>query len=206
MLTSDFDYHLPPELIAQTPLEPRDSSRLLVLDRSTGGIQHRRFTGIVDYLRAGEVMVFNQSRVIPGRLRGRRADTGGKVEFLLLRLESPGVWQALAQPGRRLRPGAQVVLEPPASSPGSGGNPTNPPLRKGGATDIFTSRCWRPTTTGPRRCGCPPMSTWANWDTSTAALHTSPSGRPGTLSDRLRERLRQRRRSYRRAPLHPGFT
>ena len=137
MLTSDFDYHLPPELIAQTPLEPRDSSRLLVLDRSTGGIQHRRFTGIVDYLRAGDVMVFNQSRVIPGRLRGRRADTGGKVEFLLLRLESPGVWQALAQPGRRLRPGAQVVLEPPASSPGSGGKSHQPPFTKRGSDGHF---------------------------------------------------------------------
>ena len=118
MLTSDFDYHLPPELIAQTPLEPRDSSRLLVLDRASGQISHRHFTDIVEYLRPGDVMIFNQSRVIPARLRGRRVDTGGKVEFLLLREKSQGVWQALAQPGRRLRPGAMVILEPSAPSPG----------------------------------------------------------------------------------------
>ena len=128
MQTSDFDYQLPPELIAQTPLEPRDSSRLLVLDRTSGQISHRRFTDIVEYLRAGDVMVFNQSRVIPARLRGRRADTGGRVEFLLLRESSPNVWQALAQPGRRLRPGARVILEPPATSPGSGAKSPQAPL------------------------------------------------------------------------------
>ena len=131
MLTSDFDYHLPPELIAQAPLEPRDSSRLLVLDRASGEITHHLFTGIMVYLRPGDVMVFNQSRVIPARLRGRRADTGGKVEFLLLREDSPGVWQALAQPGRRLRPGELVVLEPSAGSQGSGGKSPQPPSAKG---------------------------------------------------------------------------
>ncbi len=72
MRTSDFDYDLPPELIAQTPLEPRDSSRLLVLDRATGHIDHRHFYEVLDYLRPGDVMVFNQSRVIPARLYGRR--------------------------------------------------------------------------------------------------------------------------------------
>ena len=112
MLTSDFDYQLPQDLIAQTPIEPRDSSRLLVLDRVSGRLQHKHFHDIVDYLVPGDVMVFNQSRVIPARLRGRRTDTGGKVEFLLLRRESPGVWQALARPGRRLKAGATVTLEP----------------------------------------------------------------------------------------------
>ena len=102
MRTSDFDYHLPQDLIAQTPIEPRDASRLLVLDRGSGRLQHKHFHQIVEYLLAGDVMVFNQSRVIPARLRGRRTDTGGKVEFLLLKRESPGVWQALARPGRRL--------------------------------------------------------------------------------------------------------
>ena len=110
MRTSDFDYHLPPELIAQTPLEQRDESRLLVLDRGSGQTQHRNFRDLLEYLRPGDVMVFNQSRVIQARVRGRRADTGGRVEFLLLREESPGVWQALARPGRRLRPGSRVVL------------------------------------------------------------------------------------------------
>jgi S-adenosylmethionine:tRNA ribosyltransferase-isomerase len=131
MQTSDFDYHLPTELIAQTPLEPRDSSRLLVLDRASGQISHRRFTDIIEYLRPGDVMVFNQSRVISARIRGRRADTGGKVEFLLLREVSPGAWQAMAQPGRRLRPGARVILEPPDRLSGNGGKSLHAPLCKG---------------------------------------------------------------------------
>ena len=113
MRTSDFDYALPPELIAQTPAEPRDSSRLLVLDRKTGDIRHRRFRDILDHLRPGDLMVFNRSRVIPARLFGRRDDNGGKVEFLLLRREGNGVWEALARPARRLRPGATVTVLSP---------------------------------------------------------------------------------------------
>lgn len=113
MRTSDFDYHLPPELIAQSPVEPRDSSRLMVLDRATGGKQHRRFRDILEYLRPGDLMVFNQSRVIPARLFGVRDDNGGRVEFLLLRREADGAWEALARPGRRLRPGTTVTITPP---------------------------------------------------------------------------------------------
>ena len=75
--TDDFDYDLPPEFIAQFPLEPRDSSRLLVLHWDTGLLQHRTFTDLLEYLRPGDVMVFNQSRVLPARLYGRREDTGG---------------------------------------------------------------------------------------------------------------------------------
>ena len=116
MRTSDFDYPLPPELIAQTPAEPRDSSRLLVLDRATGQTEHRCFTDILEYLRPGDLMVFNQSRVIPARLFGVRDDNGGRVEFLLLRREGGGVWEALARPGRRLRPGATVTVTPPGDS------------------------------------------------------------------------------------------
>ena len=111
MRTSDFDYHLPPHLIAQTPVEPRDSSRLLTLDRATGQIGHRRFTDILECLRAGDLMVFNRSRVIPARLRGRREGTGGRVELLLLRRQSPGVWEALGRPGRRLQPGVRVLID-----------------------------------------------------------------------------------------------
>ena len=122
--TSDFDYHLPAELIAQTPIEPRDSSRLLVLHRDTGVLEHRRFTDILDYLRPGDVMVFNQSRVIPARLYGRRADTGSRVEFLLLRRNADGTWQAMAKPGRRLRPGVVVDIEEWKSP--------QPPFAKGG--------------------------------------------------------------------------
>ncbi len=111
MRTSDFDYHLPPHLIAQTPVEPRDSSRLLTLDRATGVIEHRRFSDIPECLRAGDLMVFNRSRVIPARLHGRRAVTGGRVELLLLRRQSPGVWEALAHPGRRLQPGVRILID-----------------------------------------------------------------------------------------------
>ena len=123
MRTSDFDYHLPPELIAQSPIGPRDSSRLLVLYRDTGALEHRQFRDIQEYLRPGDLMVFNQSRVIPARLYGRRSDTGSRVEFLLLRRNAEGTWQAMARPGRRLRPGVVVDIE--EKSP-------QPPFRKGG--------------------------------------------------------------------------
>ena len=121
MRTDDFDYHLPADLIAQTPVEPRDASRLLIFDRLSGQVSHRMFVDLLDYLKPGDVVVFNQSRVIQARIRGRRADSGGKVEFLLLNEQEPGLWRALAQPGRRLRPGARVVLDPPYRLPGPGG-------------------------------------------------------------------------------------
>ena len=121
MRTEDFDYHLPPELIAQTPVEPRDSSRLLVLDRHSGSVSHRQFTDILDLIPSGAVLVLNRSRVIPARLFGRRKDTGGRVELLLLRREGEGVWQALGKPGRSLRPGSVIRLESSESS-GEGGN------------------------------------------------------------------------------------
>jgi S-adenosylmethionine:tRNA ribosyltransferase-isomerase len=112
MKTSDFDYHLPPELIGQTPVEPRDHSRLLVLDRKKGTIEHRYFFEIVAYLRDGDVMVFNNSRVIPARLRGKRAGSGGRVEIMLLRRTDDNVWEALVRPARRLHSGAVVEIEP----------------------------------------------------------------------------------------------
>jgi S-adenosylmethionine:tRNA ribosyltransferase-isomerase len=112
MKTSDFDYYLPPELIAQTPIEPRDSSRLLVLDRKSGNIAHRHFYDIIEYLHAGDVMVFNDSRVIPARLKGKRAGSGGNVEILLLRRHEPGIWEALVKPARRLQLGALIEIKP----------------------------------------------------------------------------------------------
>ena len=124
MRTTDFDYELPPELIAQTPIEPRDSSRLLVMDRRTRELEHKQFADILEYLIPGDVMVFNQSRVIPARLYGHRADTGSKVEFLLLRRNADGTWQAMARPGRRLRAGVVVNIEAQKSP--------QPPFRKGG--------------------------------------------------------------------------
>ena len=110
MKTSDFDYFLPPELIAQTPVEPRDQSRLMVLNRSDGSIEHRRFFEIINYLRDGDVLVFNDSRVIPARLNGRRVDTGGGVEMLLLRRLEANVWEALVRRGKRLRAGTRVDI------------------------------------------------------------------------------------------------
>lgn len=110
MRTSDFTYHLPRELIAQTPVEPRDHSRLMVLDRSDGSIKHYRFFEIVDYLRAGDVLVFNDSRVIPARLNGKKVDTGGRVEILLLHRRDSAVWEALVKPGKRVSIGTKVEI------------------------------------------------------------------------------------------------
>jgi S-adenosylmethionine:tRNA ribosyltransferase-isomerase len=108
--TSDFDYQLPQELIAQTPVEPRDHSRLMVVSRADGSIQHRRFYDLPEYLRKGDVLTFNDSRVIPARLYGRKIGSGGHVELLLLHRLSPGVWRALVRPGRRMRPGAAFEI------------------------------------------------------------------------------------------------
>ena len=105
-----YNYDLPQELIAQTPVEPRDSSRLMVVDRAERRFEHRVFTDILEYLRPGDVMVFNDSRVFPARMYGVRVDTGAKIELLLLRRRSPGVWHTLARPGRRMTPGTTFEL------------------------------------------------------------------------------------------------
>ena len=105
MKTSEFDYDLPRELIAQTPIEPRDRSRLMIVNRGGGSIGHRRFHDLPEYLRPGDVMVFNDSRVFPARLYATRTDGGGKVELLLLGRLPDGAWRALARPGRRMREG-----------------------------------------------------------------------------------------------------
>ena len=117
--TDDFDYELPKELIAQTPNEPRDSSRLLVLNRATGVVTHRNhFTDILDFLRAGDLLIFNDSRVLAARVYGRfvqhptsAVNGGGAVELLLINRISTGVWQCLGKPSRKLRPGTKFVLE-----------------------------------------------------------------------------------------------
>ena len=110
MLTSDFYYDLPQELIAQHPAEPRDSSRLLVYHRDTGAIEHRVFRQIVDYLRAGDVLVINDTRVIPARLLGSKAGSGGAVELLLLKRLDKDTWEALAGPGRKAKPGTELAF------------------------------------------------------------------------------------------------
>ncbi len=105
MKTSDFDYNLPEELIAQTPVEPRDHSRLLVYDRADGSIQHLHFYDLPRFLNAGDVMVINDTRVIPARLLGEKEETHVPVEILLLKRLEKDLWEALVRPGRRLAPG-----------------------------------------------------------------------------------------------------
>ncbi|MDD4796691.1 MAG: tRNA preQ1(34) S-adenosylmethionine ribosyltransferase-isomerase QueA [Eubacteriales bacterium] len=108
--TCDFDYQLPEDLIAQTPVQRRDQSRLLVYHRDTKAREHRVFADIVEYLRAGDVLVVNDTRVIPARLLGNKLDTGGKMEFLLLKRIEGDSWQALAKPARRAQPGTRFVF------------------------------------------------------------------------------------------------
>ena len=107
--TKDFWYDLPQELIAQTPLEKRDSSRLLVMNKETGELSHRHFYDIVEYLNPGDCLVMNDSRVLPARLLGHRP-TGGAVELLLLRDLGDKKWECLAKPGKKIRPGQEVIF------------------------------------------------------------------------------------------------
>ena len=109
MKTSDFYYDLPQELIAQTPLKQRDASRLMVLDRQTGAVEHRHFHDILSLLNPGDCLVMNDSRVLPARLLGVRP-TGGAAELLLLRELGEDKWECLAKPGRKLRPGSEVIF------------------------------------------------------------------------------------------------
>ena len=109
MKTSDFDFELPEELIAQTPLEKRDTSRLLTLDKTTGKTGHHHFYDLPSYLRPGDCLVLNNSRVLPARLIGHRP-TGGACEVLLLVDKGDNVWECLVRPGRKLKPGAEVIF------------------------------------------------------------------------------------------------
>lgn len=110
MKTSDFDYELPEELIAQDPLEDRTSSRLLVLDKNTGERKHTIFHEIIDYLNPGDCLVINNTKVIPARLIGEREETGGKVEVLLLKRKENNIWETLVKPGKKARPGTRLVF------------------------------------------------------------------------------------------------
>ena len=110
MKTSDFYYDLPKELIAQDPLEDRSSSRLLVLHRKSGRVEHRVFTDIVDYLRPGDCLVRNNTKVITARLYGTREDTGAMIELLLLKRRENDIWETLVKPGKKARTGAVIVF------------------------------------------------------------------------------------------------
>jgi S-adenosylmethionine:tRNA ribosyltransferase-isomerase len=119
MLTADFDYHLPEEAIAQTPAEPRDHSRLLVLDRASDELLHRRFYQVGEFLRPGDLLVLNETRVIPARIFGRKIPSGGKVELLLLRRQDELTWEALVG-GKGMKEGRQVSID---AAEASGGEP-----------------------------------------------------------------------------------
>ena len=110
METKDFYYDLPEELIAQTPLEPRDASRLLVLHRDTGEIEHRHFSDILDYLHPEDCLILNDSRVLPARLYGIREGTGAQVEFLLLTHREQNTWETLAGPGKKAKKGSRFTF------------------------------------------------------------------------------------------------
>ena len=107
MKTSDFYFDLPEELIAQVPILDRSSSKLMVLDKETGEIEHKTFKNVIDYLNPGDCLVLNNTRVIPARLIGEKVDTGGKIEFLLLKRTEEDTWQALVKPGKRAKIGTK---------------------------------------------------------------------------------------------------
>ena len=108
MKTDDFDYYLPEELIAQTPLQKRDSSKMVVLNKNTGNIEHKHFTDILDYLEEGDTLVVNDTKVIPARLIGEKEETGAVIEVLLLKNTMGDTWEALVKPARRIKVGSVV--------------------------------------------------------------------------------------------------
>jgi S-adenosylmethionine:tRNA ribosyltransferase-isomerase len=118
MRTADFDYDLPPELIAQASAPQRDQSRLLVLHRRSGQVEHRRFRDLLNYLQPGDLLALNNSRVIPARLRGVNARTGGQFEILLLEENAINDWWAMLRPGKRARTGTQIILRDARGQPG----------------------------------------------------------------------------------------
>ena len=110
MKTSDIYYDLPQELIAQTPLEDRSSSRLMVLDKKTGEIEHKHFYNIIDYLNSGDTLILNDTKVLPARLYGVKEGSGGAIEFLLLHKHSLDIWEVILRPGKKAKPGARFVF------------------------------------------------------------------------------------------------
>ena len=109
MKVSDFDYELPEELIAQTPIEKRDMSRLMVVDRKTKKIEHKIFSDVIDYLNEGDCLVINNTKVIPARLYGKKT-TGANVEFLLLKRLEGDIWESIVRPGNKLKPGTEIIF------------------------------------------------------------------------------------------------
>ena len=112
MKKSDFYYDLPEELIAQTPIEPRNASRLMVLNRETGKTENKKFTDVFDYLNPGDCLILNDTRVLPARIFGTRTDTGSTVEFVLLKQMDAKIWEVLAGPGKKAKAGKSFIFSP----------------------------------------------------------------------------------------------
>src|SRR3954463_6325901 len=163
---SELDYELPPELIAQHPADRRDASRLLVYERETGAIRHRSFAGLPDELAADDLLVVNDTRVVPARIRGRRA-TGGDAEVLLLEPVGDREWEALARPSRRVRPGERIGAARLVRPLGDG-------RRAGRGGPAGRRPLARAPGRGPGR------------GAAAAAVHPRAAGRSRALSDRLR--------------------
>ena len=177
--TSDFYYDLPEELIAQTPAEPRDSSRLLVYHRNGGKIEHRIFRGIADYFRAGDVLVLNRTRVLPARLFAHTVN-GGKVEVLLLKRLNLDEWEVLVRPGKKCKIGVRLTVNEELFLEVTG-------ITESG--EIFLQRRVR------RRvvpCG----------KHAPSALYPRKIRRSRTVSNGIQQRKRFRRRAHRRAALY----
>ena len=189
MKTSDFDYHLPVELIAQTPVEPRDRSRLMVVNRGDGSIEHRGFADIVDYLNNGDVLVFNDSRVIPARLYGRKVGSGGRVEILLLRHAGDDGWEALVKPGKRVSVGARVEIASADDGYETGVIAEVRGVKEGGIRVLTFSRRGAISGTGQG---------------AAAAVYPYSCGRPRALSDSVLPCRRQCSGTYRRFALYAG--
>lgn len=130
MKTTDFDYDLPEELIAQTPLSNRSASRLLVLNRKTRDYKDDTFTNVIDYLNPGDVLVLNETKVLPSRIYGQKADTGGAVELLLLKNLANDTWECLARPQKRLHPGTKIIFQ-------DSSKPTKPTLLTATVTKVL---------------------------------------------------------------------
>lgn len=110
MQKSDFSFHLPEALIAQTPIEPRDHSRMLVMDKHTGALTDKHFYDVLDYLNKGDLLVLNDSRVLPARLFGQKEHTGGAMQFLLLQSTEKDIWEVMVKPGKKAKAGARFVF------------------------------------------------------------------------------------------------
>ena len=153
MQKSDFYYDLPEELIAQTPLEPRDSSRLMKIDRQSGEITHDHFYNLADYLREGDLLVMNDSKVFPARIIGTKRETGVICEFLLLKQLSATEWEAIVRPGRRLPPPGQAPppapAGPAATAPHSAAAAQRPGARRSALSSGWSRRSAPPGRRGP---------------------------------------------------------